>query len=42
MSLFPNNNECDICGGPLDPEDVAIHLCKYCQGMQFDEWMNDK
>ena len=34
-----NSNEtCDICGASLDPEDVSIHLCKICQGAQFDEW----
>ena len=31
---------CDICGAPLDPEDESIHLCKVCQGTQFNERQN--
>ena len=38
MSLFPANDECDICGGPLDPDDIPIHICKYCQEIQYEEW----
>ena len=29
---------CDVCGSPLDPEDEYIHLCKYCQEDDLDEW----
>ena len=29
-----NNEKCDVCGAKLDPEDVSIHLCKICQGME--------
>ncbi len=27
------DDRCDMCGDKLDPEDVAIHLCKICQGI---------
>ena len=37
MGIFPNEDECDICGAKLDPEDRAIHLCKICQGTQSDD-----
>ena len=36
MGFFPNNDECDICGAKLDPEDIPVHLCKICQEMQFE------
>ena len=41
MGFFPDSKECDICGAPLDPEDELIHLCKICQGLQFDEWQSN-
>ena len=34
MSLFRKDNECDVCGAKLDPEDVPVHLCKICQAIQ--------
>ena len=40
MNLFiPEDEygECDVCGAPLDPEDASIHLCKICQGEQFED-----
>lgn len=40
MSLFlPDDNDerCDVCGAPLDPEDTSIHLCKFCQEDQFND-----
>ena len=40
MSLFTHTNStevCDICGTPLDPDDIPIHLCKYCQSMQYED-----
>lgn len=37
MGFLPNNDECDMCGTKLDPEDVPIHLCKICQEIQFEE-----
>ena len=37
MSLFPKDDECDICGAKLDPEDISIHLCKICQATQFEK-----
>lgn len=40
MGFFPASDECDICGAILDPEDRPIHLCKICQGLQFDDWHN--
>lgn len=26
---------CDVCGAELDEEDISIHLCKICQGLQL-------
>ena len=42
MKLFLEDEDgdygtCDVCGAPLGPGDSGIHLCKYCQGEQFDE-----
>lgn len=37
MGFLPSDNECDICGAPLAPEDRAIHLCKICQATQFED-----
>ena len=30
-----NKEYCDVCGAELDEEDVSIHLCKICQGLQL-------
>ena len=37
MSLFQKDNECDVCGAKLDPEDVPVHLCKICQAIQLEK-----
>ena len=43
MGLFTSNdNTCDICGAVLAPSDRSMHLCKVCQGAQFDEWAESK
>lgn len=26
---------CDVCGSELDEEDISIHLCKICQGLEL-------
>ena len=31
MGFLPDNDECDMCGAKLDPEDISVHLCKICQ-----------
>lgn len=40
MGMFARegfDEECDICGAKLDPEDLSVHLCKFCQEEQFKE-----
>lgn len=40
--ILPRDNErCDVCGAELEPEDRAVHLCKICQGMQFEDENGD-
>ncbi len=39
MGFWPDGDECDKCGAKLDPEDKAVHLCKICQAMQFEDEM---
>ena len=26
---------CDICGAELEEDDISIHLCKICQGINL-------